>query len=47
MYRNQGPEYYGDLDETDEALVAEEEELARQGGLETVFQGPRDETDST
>jgi pre-mRNA-splicing factor ISY1 len=31
MFRHQGPEYYGDLDEMDEKLAQEEEELAREG----------------
>ena len=29
MFRNQGPDYYGDNDEMDEALLAEEDELSR------------------
>lgn len=33
MFRHQGPEYYGDTDEMDSGLAAEEEELARQGRL--------------
>jgi hypothetical protein len=31
MFRNNGPEYFGDNDEGDEALLAEEEEAARLG----------------
>ena len=31
MFRNQGPEYFGDLDEVDADLLKEEEEAARQG----------------
>ncbi|KAL7420783.1 NineTeen Complex (NTC) component [Cryptotrichosporon argae] len=30
MFRNQGAEYYGDLDEVDAGLIREEDELARQ-----------------
>jgi len=33
MFRNQGPEYYGDFDEADEELAAEEEEASRAGKL--------------
>jgi len=31
MFRNQGPDYYGDNDEMDGALAEEEEELAKRG----------------
>lgn len=31
MFRNQGPEYYGDIDEMDEKLADEEDALAREG----------------
>jgi hypothetical protein len=31
MFRNQGPEYYGDFDEADEALAKEEEEASKAG----------------
>jgi hypothetical protein len=31
MFRNQGPEYYGDFDEADEALAEEEEKASREG----------------
>jgi len=31
MFRNQGPEYYGDFDEADEELAAEEEKASREG----------------
>jgi len=31
MFRNQGPEYYGDFDEADEELAAEEEKASRDG----------------
>jgi hypothetical protein len=34
MFRNQGPEYYGDFDEADEELAAEEEKASREGKLE-------------
>jgi hypothetical protein len=33
MFRNQGPEYYGDFDEADEELAAEEEKASREGKL--------------
>jgi hypothetical protein len=33
MFRNQGPEYYGDFDEADEELAAEEEKASREGQL--------------
>jgi hypothetical protein len=32
MFRHQGPEYYGDVDEMDAKLAQEEDELARRGG---------------
>jgi pre-mRNA-splicing factor ISY1 len=31
MFRHQGPEYYGDVDEMDAKLAQEEDELARRG----------------
>lgn len=31
MFRNQGPEYFGDTDEMDAGLAAEEEAAQRQG----------------
>jgi pre-mRNA-splicing factor ISY1 len=31
MFRNQGPEYYGDFDEADDALAEEEEQASRAG----------------
>lgn len=31
MFRNQGPDYYGDFDEADEALAKEEEEASKAG----------------
>jgi len=34
MFRNQGPEYYGDFDEADEELAAEEEKASREGKLQ-------------
>jgi hypothetical protein len=33
MFRNQGPEYYGDFDEADDELAAEEEKASREGKL--------------
>ena len=44
MFRHQGPEYFGDRDEGDEALAREEEELARRGerSLLYVFRSPFD-----
>jgi len=32
-FKNQGAEYYGDVDEMDQDLVKEEEELEREGKL--------------
>jgi pre-mRNA-splicing factor ISY1 len=37
MFRNQGPEYYGDFDEADEALAKEEEEASKAGESSTLL----------
>lgn len=42
MFRNQGPEYYGDFDEADEELAAEEEKASRDGKLLAI---PRAQAD--
>ena len=39
MFRNQGPEYYGDFDEADEALAEEEEKASREGKYTGVVCG--------
>jgi len=33
MFRNQGPDYYGDNDEMDPGLAAEEDASQREGGF--------------
>lgn len=40
MFRNQGPEYYGDQDEGDADLLDEEEKAAREGGSLAHFLPP-------
>lgn len=33
MFRNQGTDYYGDMDELDPTLASKEDDAARQGGF--------------